>query len=188
MQLVGHARDTWGDNAGSAIAALVGGLFHLPRHLQLAIAKVFGDIPVDRENLDWLYARRYLVTVRDGAWRDLAFVIEADNLEASIRGASTASAAATARRSRTRSPPGSPTASVRRDDARPSAGCRRSAPPLPCPSAFNRAAPRGVARSASRCQQLWCGDFDVAHVLFVAVRRPHTEREGFRHERNVAAE
>src|SRR6266481_5237782 len=53
--------------------------------------------------------------------------------------------------------------------------------------AFNRAAPRGVARSASRCQQLWCGDFDVAHVLFVAVRRPHTEREGFRHARNVAA-
>src|SRR5882724_5401218 len=66
-------------------------------------------------------------------------------------------------------------------------------PPI-CPAAalpkraFNRAAPRGVARSASRCQQLWCGDFDVAHVLFVAVRRPHTEQEGFRHARNVAAE
>src|SRR5882724_10507148 len=66
-------------------------------------------------------------------------------------------------------------------------------PPI-CPAAalpkraFNRAAPRGVARSASRCQQFWCGDFDVAHVLFVAVRRPHTEREGFRHARNVAAE
>ncbi len=32
------------------------------------------------------------------------------------------------------------------------------------------------------------GDFDVAHILFVAVRRPHTEPEGFRHARNVAAE
>ena len=32
------------------------------------------------------------------------------------------------------------------------------------------------------------GDFDVEHVLFVAVGRPHTEREGFRHARNVAAE
>jgi hypothetical protein len=32
------------------------------------------------------------------------------------------------------------------------------------------------------------GDFDVEHVLFVVVRRPHTEREGFRHARNVAAE
>ena len=66
-------------------------------------------------------------------------------------------------------------------------------PPI-CPAAalpkraFDRAAPRGVARSASRCQQFWGGDFDVAHVLFVAVRRPHTEREGFRHARNVAAE
>jgi hypothetical protein len=66
-------------------------------------------------------------------------------------------------------------------------------PPI-CPAAalpkraFNRAAPRGVARSASRCQQFWWGDFDVAHLLFVAVRRPHTEREGFRHARNVAAE
>jgi len=27
----------------------------------------------------------------------------------------------------------------------------------------------------------WGGDFEVAHVLFVAVRRRHTEREGFRH-------
>jgi hypothetical protein len=32
------------------------------------------------------------------------------------------------------------------------------------------------------------GDFEVAHVLFVAVRRRHTEREGLRHARNVAAE
>ena len=32
------------------------------------------------------------------------------------------------------------------------------------------------------------GDFDAEHVLFVAVGRPHTEREGFRHARNVAAE
>ncbi|SRR6266478_5653090 len=32
------------------------------------------------------------------------------------------------------------------------------------------------------------GDFEVAHILFVAVRRPHTEPEGFRHARNVAAE
>ena len=32
------------------------------------------------------------------------------------------------------------------------------------------------------------GDFDVEHVLFVVVRRPHTEPEGFRHARNVAAE
>jgi hypothetical protein len=29
---------------------------------------------------------------------------------------------------------------------------------------------------------------EVAHVLFVAVRRRHTEREGLRHARNVAAE
>jgi hypothetical protein len=31
-------------------------------------------------------------------------------------------------------------------------------------------------------------NFEVAHVLFVAVRRCHTEPEGFRHARNVAAE
>lgn len=50
-----------------------------------AIRRVFGNIPVDAENRDWLYARRHLTTRRDGAWRDLAFVIEYDELEASIR-------------------------------------------------------------------------------------------------------
>jgi hypothetical protein len=45
--------------------------------------------------------------------------------------------------------------------------------------AFDRAAPRGVARSASRCQQLWCGDFDVGHVLFVAVRKASHGTGGF---------
>ncbi len=65
---------------------------------------------------------------------------------------------------------------------------KKAAIPVPWPTADDIISPRGVARSASRCQQLWCGDFDVAHVLFVAVRRPHTEREGFRHARNVAAE
>jgi hypothetical protein len=50
-----------------------------------AIAKVFGSIPVDNENLSWLYARRHLTTCRDGTWRDLAYIVEADELEASIR-------------------------------------------------------------------------------------------------------
>jgi hypothetical protein len=35
--------------------------------------------------LNWLYTRRHLGTVRDGAWRDLAYVVECDNLEKAIR-------------------------------------------------------------------------------------------------------
>jgi hypothetical protein len=46
-----------------------------------AVKAVFGDIPVDAEYLDWLYARRHLATVRDGKWRELAYVVECDELE-----------------------------------------------------------------------------------------------------------
>src|SRR5580693_4171360 len=47
-------------------------------------------------------------------------------------------------------------------------------------------APCGLHREEKH-EQLG-GDFDIAQVLFVAVRRRHTEREGLRHARNVAAE
>jgi hypothetical protein len=46
-----------------------------------AVIEVFGNIPLDAEYLDWLYARRHLATVPDGRWRDLAYVVEFDELE-----------------------------------------------------------------------------------------------------------
>jgi hypothetical protein len=54
-------------------------------------------------------------------------------------------------------------------------------------TAVQMSAQPGMSRDEKEHEQLG-GDFDVAHILFVAVRRPHTEREGFRHARNVAAE
>jgi hypothetical protein len=50
----------------------------------ITISKVFGNIPLDREYLDWLYARRHLATVRDGKWRELRYVVELDELEHAI--------------------------------------------------------------------------------------------------------
>lgn len=50
-----------------------------------AVIEVFGNIPLDAEYVNFLYKHRHLATRRDGAWRDLAFVIEADELEATIR-------------------------------------------------------------------------------------------------------
>jgi hypothetical protein len=49
-----------------------------------AIAKAFANIPVDSENMDFLYNRRHLATVRDGKWRELKYVIEFDELEQAI--------------------------------------------------------------------------------------------------------
>jgi nucleoside-triphosphatase THEP1 len=46
-----------------------------------AVTKTFGPIPLDSQHLDWLYARRHLATVREGKWRELAYVVECDNLE-----------------------------------------------------------------------------------------------------------
>jgi hypothetical protein len=48
-----------------------------------AVKAVFGNIPVDAEYLDWLYARR-LATVPDGKWRELAYVVKLDELEHAI--------------------------------------------------------------------------------------------------------
>jgi hypothetical protein len=39
------------------------------------------NIPVDSENIDFLYSRRHLATVRDGKWRELKYVTEFDELE-----------------------------------------------------------------------------------------------------------
>jgi hypothetical protein len=51
-----------------------------------AVKAVFGPIPlVDPEYTDWLYQRRHLATVRERGWRELAYVVECDNLEAAIR-------------------------------------------------------------------------------------------------------
>jgi len=50
-----------------------------------AVIEVFGPIPLDAELLDWLYARRHLATVRDGKWRELAYIVELDELETAIR-------------------------------------------------------------------------------------------------------
>lgn len=51
-----------------------------------AIARVFGNIPADDSDyVNFLYKHRHFVTVRDGKWRDLAFVVEADDLEAQVR-------------------------------------------------------------------------------------------------------
>jgi hypothetical protein len=49
-----------------------------------AVIEVFGDIPVDRENLDFLYARRHCATVRHGKGRDLRYVAEYFDLEMAI--------------------------------------------------------------------------------------------------------
>jgi hypothetical protein len=49
-----------------------------------AIAKAFGDIPVDTENIDFLYNRRHLAKVRNGKWRELQYIIEFDELEQAI--------------------------------------------------------------------------------------------------------
>jgi hypothetical protein len=46
-----------------------------------AVAKVFGKHPVDSTHLNFLHARRHLATVKDGRWRELAYVIELDELE-----------------------------------------------------------------------------------------------------------
>jgi hypothetical protein len=45
-----------------------------------AIAKAFGDVPVDSENMDFLYSRRHRATVRDGKWRELKYIVELDEL------------------------------------------------------------------------------------------------------------
>jgi nucleoside-triphosphatase THEP1 len=42
---------------------------------------VFGAIPVDSDNLDWLYPRRHLAKVHDGKWRERQYVVEFDELE-----------------------------------------------------------------------------------------------------------
>jgi hypothetical protein len=49
-----------------------------------ANAKVFGNIPVESENLDFLYGRRHLATFRDGKWRDLKYVAEYFELQQAI--------------------------------------------------------------------------------------------------------
>lgn len=50
-----------------------------------AVKAVFGPIPLDAEEyVDWLYARRHLATVRDGKWRELAYVVEMDELEHTV--------------------------------------------------------------------------------------------------------
>jgi hypothetical protein len=46
-----------------------------------AIAKAFGGVPVDSGNIDFLYNRRHLATVRDGKWRELKYIVELDELE-----------------------------------------------------------------------------------------------------------
>jgi nucleoside-triphosphatase THEP1 len=38
-------------------------------------------VPVDSENMDFLYSRRHLATVRDGKWRELKYIVELDELE-----------------------------------------------------------------------------------------------------------
>lgn len=50
-----------------------------------AVIKAFGPIPVDAENLDFLYARRALAKVNDGKWRDLRYVAEFFELETAIQ-------------------------------------------------------------------------------------------------------
>jgi hypothetical protein len=44
------------------------------------IAKAFGNIPVDSENMDFFYSRRHLATVRDGKWREPKYIVEFDEL------------------------------------------------------------------------------------------------------------
>jgi hypothetical protein len=52
--------------------------------MRKAIYETFGDIPVDSENLNFLYSRRHLATVPDGKWRELRYVVELDELEQAI--------------------------------------------------------------------------------------------------------
>jgi hypothetical protein len=51
-----------------------------------AIAEAFGDVPVDSTNIDFLYSRRHLATVRDGRprARELRYIIEFDELQQAI--------------------------------------------------------------------------------------------------------
>jgi hypothetical protein len=48
------------------------------------VVEVFGDIPVDSENLDFLYRRRHCATVRNRGCRDLRYVAEYYELESAI--------------------------------------------------------------------------------------------------------
>jgi hypothetical protein len=50
-----------------------------------AVIEAFGPIPVDAENLDFLFSRRHCATVPDGKWRDLRYVAEYFELETAIR-------------------------------------------------------------------------------------------------------
>lgn len=49
-----------------------------------AIAAVFGDVPVDSENMNFLYHRRHLAIVRDRRWNELKYIVDFDNLEHAI--------------------------------------------------------------------------------------------------------
>jgi len=49
-----------------------------------AVIKAFGPIPLDAGMLNWFYARRHLATVQDGKWRELAYIVELDELEQTI--------------------------------------------------------------------------------------------------------
>ncbi len=47
-----------------------------------AVAEAFGNIPVDSENLNFLYSRRHLATaVEERGWRELQYIVELDELE-----------------------------------------------------------------------------------------------------------
>lgn len=51
-----------------------------------AVVKTFG-VPVDPEDvdfIDFMYARRHLATVPEGGWRELAYIIEVDEMEHAI--------------------------------------------------------------------------------------------------------
>lgn len=51
-----------------------------------AVVKTFG-VPVDPKDvdfIDFMYARRHLATVPERGWRELAYVIEVDELEHAI--------------------------------------------------------------------------------------------------------
>jgi hypothetical protein len=48
---------------------------------RIAVAKVFGKHPLDSAHLNFLHARRHLATVKDGRWRELAYIVELDELE-----------------------------------------------------------------------------------------------------------
>lgn len=47
-----------------------------------AVAEAFGDIPIDSENLNWLFRRRHLAKIRDGrSRRELRYVVDYFELE-----------------------------------------------------------------------------------------------------------